>query len=463
MFARVEVWLVLFLAILCGLGLAAWAFSIKTWHVYPYKLIREAESFVKGHPADRRSIAARLQAEFVHDPAEFALGASPSTGLVPPEELRPVQSAASPGGIVPDIGALSFFGTETAKRYFVVFGSFAFPNTHFGAIAMDTDGVVYRGWAIKPDIYGYLGPDLGLAIDPDGVVATNAHGVLTAYDWCGAKLWGAPWDGESAFPPTETYYHHDIVARDGSFVTFRGPAIMSVDAASGAVRSEVHIVDLVRWAWQGGLSIFDARRSDNFSYEALSPQFYSANLEQLYVNDPFHLNKIDVLTSELAPLYPGFEAGDILVSLRELNLVVVARPSEERIIWWRTGLFSGQHDASFVEGGIEIFDNNISSTPPQPRILRLDLDSWTVQSAFDLSRWGLVARRGGNFERRGDRLLVVGDGRLVVGTLAGEIEFLLNNRLRTDDGQLVDLPITNATEVEPEQFARWQSACGARG
>ena len=93
-----------------------------------------------------------------------------------------------------------------------------------------------------------------------------------------------------------------------------------------------------------------------------------------------------MLSVELAHLYPEFEAGDMLISLRELNLVVVVRPSTRRIIWWRYGLTSAQHDATFVAGHVEVFDNNRVSDPPRPRIARLDLDAHRAETVFDLSR-----------------------------------------------------------------------------
>lgn len=459
MLARIEVWLVIILVVSMLMFLGIWAFAIKTWQVFPYQLILEADAFVKGHPADRRSIWTRLKAEFVHNPAEFAVGLGPP--LLAEDQLRPVRTVSNPGGTMPDVDAMTFFNREPAKRYFVVFGSFGFrdQDNHFGAVAVDSEGSVYRGWAISPDHWGDPGPGLGMAINDVGQIATNTHGVLTAYDWCGQKLWDAPWNPGSGFPETETYWHHDIVAHGDSFLTFRGQAIMTVDARTGEIKSEIHVVDLVRWAWKSDLSIFDARRNTQFGVEALSPENYTRNQRTLFVHDPFHLNKVDILSSEASNSYPGFEAGDILLSLRELNLIVVVRPSEERIIWWRSGLTSGQHDATFVDGGIEVFDNNISSSPPKPRIARLDLKAQVASTVFNLADWGLVARRGGNFERRGEQLLTVDGSRLVAGKLDGTIEFFLQNGFRTSDGELVNLPITNATELDAERFTRLQAMC----
>jgi hypothetical protein len=94
--------------------------------------------------------------------------------------------------------------------------------------------------------------------------------------------------------------------------------------------------------------------------------------------------------------------------------------------------------------------------------VRLDLKEHVASTVFDLADWGLVARRGGNFERRGEQLLTVDGSRLVAGKLDGTIEFLLQNGFRTSDGELVNLPITNATELDVGSFTRLQAACESR-
>ena len=52
-----------------------------------------------------------------------------------------------------------------------------------------------------------------------------------------------------------------------------------------------------------------------------------------------------------------FDEGDILVSLRELNVVAVLNPTGE-IKWIKVGEFTRQHDPDFEPGGwITVFDN----------------------------------------------------------------------------------------------------------
>jgi hypothetical protein len=60
----------------------------------------------------------------------------------------------------------------------------------------------------------------------------------------------------------------------------------------------------------------------------------------------------------MAPAFPLFEAGDLLVSLRNMNLLLVLSPKSERIKWSLTGPYLRQHDPDFLPTGrLSIFDN----------------------------------------------------------------------------------------------------------
>jgi hypothetical protein len=73
--------------------------------------------------------------------------------------------------------------------------------------------------------------------------------------------------------------------------------------------------------------------------------------------DVLHLNNVELLGRDLADDFPMFDEGDILVSLRELNVVAVLNPTGE-IKWIKVGEFTRQHDPDFEPGGwITVFDN----------------------------------------------------------------------------------------------------------
>jgi hypothetical protein len=72
-----------------------------------------------------------------------------------------------------------------------------------------------------------------------------------------------------------------------------------------------------------------------------------------------HLNKITELSSERAKDFPQFKAGDLMLSIRESNMLLIIDPDEQKIKWWHVGPWIRQHDPEFKPGGIiTVFNNN---------------------------------------------------------------------------------------------------------
>lgn len=90
---------------------------------------------------------------------------------------------------------------------------------------------------------------------------------------------------------------------------------------------------------------------------------FLAKANQLNSDDPTHLNDIEPLPDSLAAEYPLFEAGDLAVSLRHLDMVFVVDPVSKRVKWHSTDPHIHQHDPDFIgDGWIAIFDNREDGT-----------------------------------------------------------------------------------------------------
>lgn len=71
-----------------------------------------------------------------------------------------------------------------------------------------------------------------------------------------------------------------------------------------------------------------------------------------------HLNDIEPLAPDMADQYPLFEAGDLLVSLRNIHLVFVFDTESKTVKWYESEPFIQQHDPDFIgDGWIGVFDN----------------------------------------------------------------------------------------------------------
>jgi hypothetical protein len=76
-----------------------------------------------------------------------------------------------------------------------------------------------------------------------------------------------------------------------------------------------------------------------------------------------HLNDIEELTTQMAAHFPQFAAGDLVVSERDYNLIMVVDPKSQKVKWHQRGPWISQHDPDFQPGGrISIFNNNTDGT-----------------------------------------------------------------------------------------------------
>ena len=103
--------------------------------------------------------------------------------------------------------------------------------------------------------------------------------------------------------------------------------------------------------------------------------------------DITHLNDLDILSAEDAAAFEAFSAGDILLSLRNLHMLLVFDPATEIIKWYKLGPWLMQHDPDFLsDGKIMVFDNRARKTVDGKvygsRILELDPVSRDVEVIY---------------------------------------------------------------------------------
>ncbi|HKI34785.1 MAG TPA: arylsulfotransferase family protein [Gemmataceae bacterium] len=97
------------------------------------------------------------------------------------------------------------------------------------------------------------------------------------------------------------------------------------------------------------------------------PRFDQAVLKE----DALHTNFVQVLSRELAPRFPGFKAGQVLISLRHLDTIAVMDVEKGTVVWAARGPWQAQHDPQFLENGhLLIFDNR--GLPRGSRVLEYD-------------------------------------------------------------------------------------------
>jgi hypothetical protein len=212
----------------------------------------------------------------------------------------------------------------------------------------------------------------GAVLLPDGDVVMNvAGGAFTRIDRCGNYEYAIDVDA-----------HHSVdVLPDGRALTtgqwqqteprtdrprlWPGPNgtydddTVALISPEGELLEERSIIDLLYESDFGGM-LFLGNDSN-----------YRSDVE-----DPLHANDVEYLTPEMAGAFPMLEAGDLMVSLRNLATVAVLDGRTWRVKWSMTGPFFGHHDPDFLpNGNILLYDNRLTGNQPQlgySRVLEID-------------------------------------------------------------------------------------------
>lgn len=90
--------------------------------------------------------------------------------------------------------------------------------------------------------------------------------------------------------------------------------------------------------------------------------------------DVLHTNTVEELGGPIPGAPAGFAPGNLLISLREIDVVAVVDPEARRVVWARHGPWDAQHEPSPLDGGaLLLFDNlgngggNPGGSAPRPR------------------------------------------------------------------------------------------------
>lgn len=112
---------------------------------------------------------------------------------------------------------------------------------------------------------------------------------------------------------------------------------------------------------------------------------YDGPVETRSGQDPIHLNSVKVLPEAWAGRFPQFGAGDLLVSLRNINTVAVIDRGTRQVKWTMVGSFVRQHDAEYLPNGNIMVYDNVGGDPRcgGTRILEIEPVSQAVVWRYD--------------------------------------------------------------------------------
>lgn len=236
-----------------------------------------------------------------------------------------------------------------------------------GLRLIDREGGVVHEWTVDPrnvlegsSVRPTIGPsDLdihGAHLFPNGDVLVNVDYAGTLrLDACGEVQWSLPVGSHHSITPGEDGSFWIPAVTDGTRSTSGGhpDGFPGIDepvyqdlilrvAPDGAVLDTINVLDVL---YGNGL------------------EWHLVDEKVTGREDPTHLNDVEPLPASMADGYPAFEAGDLVVSLRHLDMVFVLDPRTRRVKWHATEPFLMQHDPDFLgDGWIGVFDNRRDGT-----------------------------------------------------------------------------------------------------
>jgi hypothetical protein len=189
----------------------------------------------------------------------------------------------------------------------------------------------------------------GALIEPDGsVVFVFEYMGLVKLDRCGALEW------KVAEP-----VHHSVerAAAGGYWAPGRNYVLEEKTARFPPFSAPYNEDTVLRISEDG--EILQERSLVELFYRAGMQAWLTVMHNSELRGEILHLNKVAELEPGMAADFPMFAAGDLLLSIRELNMILVTDPGLQRVKWWRVGPWIRQHDPEFKAGGIiSVFNNN---------------------------------------------------------------------------------------------------------
>ena len=242
----------------------------------------------------------------------------------------------------------------------------------FGCLAwiVDRDGKVIHHWEadldqLWRDVDHWVGRTdaasfkwVGTELLKDGSLLVAFHNDRAFPE--GAGLAKFDRDGKLVWRSKHPYINHWFTLGPDGTIYAPGHSILETPARIGATRHEL-ICEQVK-AQTDHVAILDPNgevRQRIDVMDLLVANGY-AGLVRLTQDecDPFHLNFVQYIDAQMASRLDGIEAGDLLISLRNIYTVLIFSPRTRAIKWIQAGRSIEQHSPRFLpDGSLVMFDN----------------------------------------------------------------------------------------------------------
>lgn len=335
----------------------------------------------------------------------------------------------------------------------IVVGSFDF-DTGFehAALLIDRQGAVKHVWHLHEKEIDHVARREARFKIPHGFSALTDGSVVFAFDG-GVSLQRFDACSRSIWSHTD-HYHHSVKLDEAQEHVW---SLLNYDPSDEDRQDQALRDGIVKVRISDGeivnsfttRDIIDANpRLDVFGARQLEERFGGYRWEA----DALHSNDADPLPESMASAFPEFEAGDLLISHRSINMVTVVDPESHEVKWFTTGHMRRQHDPDWQpDGTISIYDNNMHRGASH--IIRIDPDRpHEVETIVDGTESGFYSWQQGKHQITEAGTVLVSSpqqGRVLEYDAAGNVVFEFINAY--DGGDEHRLFVTQAIRI-PETY-----------
>ncbi len=358
--------LVRLFAIIYVVSMVAFVLGLYVSHarVWPFPIVRDIYRFVQGHRDEATSVFEKISNDAGIRPERFLYDHAfdPTSG-----DFRAIEGIDwASRRDAPYIRV----SDSLPDGYVYIVGKFDFEDGMNGVLLFDTKGNLVKRWVI-PDREIKDGHHHLFAFRPDGSFISAAdYADIYHLDACGNEIGRISGN-----------FHHSIARLDDTRYWVNGSvespdALTLIDISTHSIDRTI-LLDEVHKAVSEEVSIFNLGRTD----------------------DPWHNNDAEPLPAEYADRF-AFNAGDLLISYRHLNLVYVLDPETLETKWWTNDYSSGQHDPDWEpDGTITIYDNRaLGKQGRYSTVQRYDFGGGEPSLALDGRDYGFYSGIGGKHE-----------------------------------------------------------------
>jgi arylsulfatase A-like enzyme len=313
-----------------------------------------------------------------------------------------------------------------------------FSNAHgCSSQLISADGRLLRSWSMQPcfrwdnTILLPSGEVLAAHRAPAASKDAPPPRAVLKFSFDGALQWRLP------IP-----VHHDLeVTRRGQIavMTHRHRLIPEIDPR---VLVRDHFIHLLApdGAQQEEVSLTEVLQSDPslFHFQTIRPKRREGKLEI----DLLHSNSVEFMRrSHLAGQSPLYGEGNVLVSLRHQDTVMIFHWETRRLLWaWGQGEIIGPHDATLLENGnVLLFDNRLGER--WSRVIEVDPRSnrivWDYRDPVPENFYSATRGAAQRLENGNTLITDSAHARIFEVTREGEIVWEFRNPNRSAEGERI--------------------------